>query len=142
MATRALPSYLRDWETLLEAEAHHAWTPLPALGSVRIAEGGSPTVVLIDPDRIPGVTYLYVDVDGMPPSDRIALHGLLEAIARQAGIRGPLQSILNQGGLDYEFSGRDDTQPVRLRALPRYEEQLALWGLLHALVQLTARYVD
>src|SRR5581483_909846 len=103
MATLARPSYPRDWETLLEAEAQQAWTPLPALGSVQIGEDGSPIVVLIDPDRIPGATYLYVDVDGMPPSDRIALHGLLEAIARQAGVSGPLERIRNQGGLEYEI---------------------------------------
>lgn len=144
MAILAPPDALQQWEELVKQEETTGHIPLPAVDTVMLEADRAPTIVLVDPNVIPGATHIFVHVEKMAPADRVALQGLLHALKEVLENRAVLHSlsaVYHLGGLDYSLCGARQDEVVRLQDLSVTDQSL-IWGLLHALASLGARYPD
>lgn len=127
------------WREWRKQEEDTGEIPLPALDSVIRDSARSPVMSLIAPGLVPGVTSVFVDVDGMSFAARAATEAILDAIEARLG-GGRLAAILHQGGFGYEFHFADG------RGVDLFEfsedDQIALWGLLQSLVAIGSAYPD
>jgi hypothetical protein len=141
MAIHANPEAMTHWYNLVRDEERNGKIPLPAVDSIRLEAGQPPVIALVAPNIIPGATHIFVDLVTMPPDDRVTAEALLlliEEAARWLKVPGRVRAIYHAGGLDYDFSG-DDT--VRLKDVAS-DLQAEIWGLLHALAMIGAKYPD
>ena len=129
------------WQNLVEEEERSGKIPLPAVDTIHFNSGRTPSVLLIAPGTIEGSDEIYVDVEGMNAGDRVAIDSLL------GQLRSPypwglhldwIDSIFHCGGLEYEFQG------ARMTRLSELDPPLRplLWGLLHAIAEIGAKYPD
>jgi hypothetical protein len=141
MAIQAIPEVAPAWRDLMEWEQSAAEIPLPAIDSIQFERGAPRTVLLTAPNRVPGATVVSADPERMELADRVAASALAAAIGRCADIQGGVSAIWHQGGLDYEIYGDNPSAPTRLSE-QRADDWMILWGMIHQLAQITAKYID
>ncbi|HEX5416385.1 MAG TPA: hypothetical protein VFZ25_12020 [Chloroflexota bacterium] len=139
MGIHVIPEAMAPWDALLSNEHKSGQIPLPAVDLITFYDDGPPVITLVAPEL--GVDHVFVDIENMPPDDRVTLETHLESLrvaAKEIGVAGYLRFVAHAGGLDYDLSG-ENTITLSDEPAPF---QLYVWSLLRSIALIGVRHPD